>query len=126
SAIALLVSLMATWATPVHIVHLSSARSLELTREARLRGLPLTVETCPHYLTFSAEEIADGATEFKCAPPIRDMDEREGLWRGLVDGDIDLIASDHSPCPPNMKATGGDFFGAWGGIASLHLSLAAV
>ena len=126
SAIALLVSLMEACPTPVHIVHLSSATSLPLIHEARARGLPLTVETCPHYLTFAAEEIADGATELKCAPPIRAAGEREALWRALVDGEIDLIASDHSPCPPVMKDTGGDFFAAWGGIASLQLSLAAV
>jgi allantoinase len=126
SAIALLVSLMEACPTPVHIVHLSSATSLPLIHEARARGLPLTVETCPHYLTFAAEEIADGATELKCAPPIRAAGDREALWRALVDGEIDLIASDHSPCPPVMKDTGGDFFAAWGGIASLQLSLAAV
>ena len=94
-------------------------------RAARAEGLPITVETCPHYLTFCAEEIPDGATFFKCAPPIRGRDTREALWRGLLDGDIDLIATDHSPCPPAMKA-GGDFISAWGGIAALELSLPAV
>ncbi len=126
SAITLLVSLMERWPTPVHIVHLSSAWSLEVTRAARARGLPLTVETCPHYLTFAAEEVPDGATELKCAPPIRGSAEREALWRALMDGEIDLIASDHSPCPPSMKGARGDFFEAWGGIASLQISLAAV
>ena len=92
----------------------------------RERGLPITVETCPHYLTFAAEEIPDGATEYKCAPPIRDAAEREALWQALIGGEIDLVASDHSPCPPEMKETGGDFFSAWGGIASLQLSLSAV
>jgi allantoinase len=125
SAIRLLITLMNECRTPVHIVHLSSAGSLELTRDARSRGLPLTVETCPHYLTFAAEEIPDGATEYKCAPPIRGAAERDALWRALIDGDIDLIASDHSPCPPDMKGTNGDFFEAWGGIASLQVSLAA-
>lgn len=125
SAIRLLVALMEECRTPVHIVHLSSAESLEVTRGARARGLPLTVETCPHYLTFAAEEIPDGATEHKCAPPIRGAAERDALWRALIDGDIDLIASDHSPCPPDMKGTNGDFFEAWGGIASLQVSLAA-
>jgi allantoinase len=125
AAITLLVELMAWTPTPVHIVHLSSASSLDLVRTARERGLPLTVETCPHYLTFAAEEIPDGATEYKCAPPIRDAAERDALWDALVAGDIDLIASDHSPCPPTMKETGGDFFAAWGGIASLQLSLSA-
>jgi allantoinase len=126
AAIALLVRLMEGCPTPVHVVHLSSATSLDLVRDARGRGLPLTVETCPHYLTFAAEEIPEGATEYKCAPPIRDGVEREGLWRALLAGEIDLVASDHSPCPPAMKATQGDFFSAWGGIASLQLSLAAV
>jgi allantoinase len=126
AAITLLTQLMARTPTPVHIVHLSSASSLDVVRTARARGLPLTVETCPHYLTFAAEEIPDGATEYKCAPPIRDEAERDALWDALIAGDIDLIASDHSPCPPAMKETEGDFFPAWGGIASLQLSLAAV
>ena len=87
----------------------------------------MTVETCPHYLTFAAEEIGDGRTEFKCAPPIRGRAEREGLWGALADGTIDLVASDHSPCPPELKSLEtGDFAAAWGGIASLQLSLPAV
>jgi allantoinase len=126
AAISLLTRLMARAPTPVHIVHLSSATSLDIVRTARARGLPLTVETCPHYLTFAAEDIPDGATEYKCAPPIRDKAERNALWEALIAGDIDLVASDHSPCPPEMKATEGDFFSAWGGIASLQLSLSAV
>ena len=126
AAITLLTGLMARAPTPVHIVHLSSAGSLDIVRTARERGLPLTVETCPHYLSFAAEEIPDGATEYKCAPPIRDKAERDALWEALIAGDIDLIASDHSPCPPEMKETEGDFFSAWGGIASLQLSLSAV
>jgi len=126
SAIELLVRLMEWCPTPVHIVHLSSATSLGIISKAKEQGLPLTVETCPHYLTFAAEEIPDGATEYKCAPPIRGRDEREALWDALIAGDIDLIASDHSPCPPSMKESDGDFFGCWGGIASLQLSLSAV
>ena len=126
AAITLLVELMARAPTPVHIVHLSSATSLDIVRTARARGLPLTVETCPHYLTFAAEEIPDAGTEYKCAPPIRDKAERDALWEAVIAGDIDLIASDHSPCPPEMKETDGDFFAAWGGIASLQLSLSAV
>lgn len=125
-AIAMLIRLLDWCPTPIHIVHLSSATSLELVRDARARSLPLTVETCPHYLTFAAEEIEDGATEFKCAPPLRSAAEREALWEALVGGDIDLVASDHSPCPPGLKDTGGDFFAAWGGIASLELTLGAV
>ena len=125
-AIAMLVRLMQRWPTPVHIVHLSSAGSLDMVRVARAKGLPITVETCPHYLTFAAEEIPDGATEYKCAPPIRRASEREALWYVLIAGDIDSIATDHSPCPPALKDTGGDFVKAWGGIASLQLALPAV
>lgn len=126
AAIALMVKLMEWCPTPVHIVHLSSASSLDMINGAKSRGLPLTVETCPHYLTFAAEEIPDGATEFKCAPPIRAAAEREKLWRALIGGEIDLVASDHSPSPPSMKDTDGDFTAAWGGISSLQLSLPAV
>jgi allantoinase len=126
SAIELLARLMEWCPAPVHVVHLSSAKSLDVVRRARERGLPMSVETCPHYLTFAAEDISDGATEYKCAPPIRGRAEREGLWRALIDGEIDLVASDHSPCPPILKEPGGDFFSAWGGIASLQLSMAAV
>ncbi|MGI9042678.1 MAG: allantoinase AllB [Gemmatimonadaceae bacterium] len=126
SAIEMLVRLMNRWPAPVHIVHLSSAKSLDVVRAARAEGLPITVETCPHYLTFAAEEIPAGATEYKCAPPIREAAGREALWSALADGQIDLVASDHSPCPPSLKQTGGNFAAAWGGIASLQLSLAAV
>jgi allantoinase len=119
SAVAVLVRLMEWCPTPVHVVHLSSAGSLGIVGDAKARGLPLTVETCPHYLTFAAEEIPDGATEYKCAPPIRRTTERDALWAALLDGEIDLVASDHSPCPPEMKGSDGDFFAAWGGIASL-------
>jgi allantoinase len=126
AAIAMLIRLMEECPTRVHIVHLSSASSLELVRAARAGGLQLTVETCPHYLTFAAEEIPEGACQYKCAPPIRSSAERDALWDALIAGDIDLVASDHSPCPPAMKETAGDFFAAWGGIASLQLSLSAV
>ncbi|HET9423848.1 MAG TPA: allantoinase AllB [Gemmatimonadaceae bacterium] len=126
AAIEWLTKLMGDYPVPVHIVHLSSASSLAIVRNARNRGLPITVETCPHYLTFAAEEIPDGATEYKCAPPIRWSTEREALWQALVDGEIESIASAHSPCLPEMKESGGDFFTAWPGIASLELSLPAV
>ena len=126
SAIEMIVRLMEWCPTRVHIVHLSSATSLDIIRRARNRGLPLTVETCPHYLTFAAEEIPDGATEYKCAPPIRSAAERTALWDALIDGEIDLVASDHSPCPPSMKESDGNFFECWGGIASLQLTLSAV
>jgi allantoinase len=121
-AILLLIALCREFAVRVHVVHLATELALPLFRSARAEGLPLSVETCPHYLTFAAEEIADGDTWLKCAPPIRGRATREALWRGLADGDIDLVASDHSPCPPSMQA-GGDFLQAWGGIASLELSL---
>ena len=102
------------------------ARSPSL-RAARREGLPVTVETCPHYLTFCADDIADGATAFKCAPPIRGRDNREALWDALGRGDIDLVATDHSPAPAALKGLeDGDFVRAWGGIASLQLGLPAV
>jgi allantoinase len=125
-AIRLLVQLVDEFGAAVHIVHLSSGKSVPLLREARARNLPISAETCPHYLTFAAEEIPDGATEYKCAPPIRGRSERDALWQALIAGEIQLVASDHSPCPPAMKGDGGDFFAAWGGIASLQVSLPAV
>jgi len=124
AAIALLISLCREFGAHVHVVHLAAAEALPMLRDARAEGLPITVETCPHYLTFSADDIADGETLLKCAPPIRARAHREALWQALRDGDIDLVATDHSPCPPSMKGDG-DFLAAWGGIASLELSLAA-
>jgi allantoinase len=107
----------------VHIVHLASADALPALMQARAEGVPITVETCPHYLTFCAEEIHDGATAWKCAPPIRESDHRERLWRALQQGHIDLVATDHSPAPSSLKDQDGDFLAAWGGIASLQVSL---
>jgi allantoinase len=110
-----------------HVVHLSSAAGLKLIEAAKRDGLPVTAETCPHYLTFTADEVPDGATEYKCCPPIRDADNREALWQGLFDGVIDLVVSDHSPCTVADKRLDlGDFGSAWGGIASVQLGLAAV
>ena len=87
-------------------------------------GLPITVETCPHYLTFAAEEIADGATHFKCCPPVRETENREKLWEAVADGTIDMVVSDHSPCTPALKLQEtGDFMDAWGGIAALQFGL---
>ncbi len=123
-AVELLLRLCREYGTRVHVVHVATAAAVPLLRAARADGLPVTAETCPHYLHFAAEEIADGATEWKCAPPIRGRAEREGLWEALAAGDLELVASDHSPCPPEMKERGsGDWFDAWGGIASLQLGL---
>jgi allantoinase len=109
----------------VHIVHVSSAAGVAAIAMARESGVRITGETCPHYLAIADHEIADGATEFKCAPPIRRAADREALWRGLTAGTLSLIATDHSPAPPSMKCPG-DFMRAWGGIASLGLSLPVV
>ena len=126
-AIELLIRLCREYRCPVHIVHLASAKALSLLVAARSEGLPVTVETCPHYLFFAAEEIADGATQFKCAPPIRNLENGEQLWQALRDGVIDLVATDHSPCPPALKCPEtGDIARAWGGIASLSLAFSAV
>jgi allantoinase len=126
-AIDLLIRLCEETRCHIHIVHLSTARALERLREARHRGLPLTVETCPHYLHFAAEDIRDGATLAKCAPPIRERENREALWQALRDGTIDLIATDHSPCPPALKHLDtGNFKTAWGGIASVSLALSII
>ena len=110
-----------------HVLHLSSSDALPLIAEARRDGVRITAETCPHYLTFAAEEIPGGATQFKCCPPIREADNREQLWRGLADGTIDCIVSDHSPCTPELKRLDlGDFAEAWGGISSLQIGLSDV
>ncbi len=123
-AIALLLKLAEEFATPIHIVHLASAQAVPMLAAARARGVPVTVETCTQYLWFAAEEIPDGATEYKCAPPIRSAANREALWRALEEGMIDFVATDHSPCPPEMKhRDSGRFDKAWGGIASLGLAL---
>jgi allantoinase len=124
SAIRMMLSLCRQYDFRLHIVHLSSSGALPELRAARSEGLRLSVETCPHYLCLSAETIADGATLCKCAPPIRSRDNREALWQGLKDGEIDLVATDHSPCPPALKRLEeGDFRTAWGGISSLSVAL---
>src|SRR5205085_17940 len=100
------------------------SNSLPALSEAKRDGVPITVETCPHYLAFAAEEIPDGATQFKCCPPIRERENCEKLWGALREGLIDMVVSDHSPCPPEMKlGKTGDFLQAWGGISSLQLRL---
>jgi allantoinase len=126
-AIRLLIALCREFGTRVHIVHLATALGLPLIRAAKAEGLPITVETCPHYLYFAAEEIGDGATLKKCAPPIRGRANRELLRAAAMDGTLDLIASDHSPCPPEMKGVeAGEFDKAWGGIASLSLGASVI
>lgn len=108
-----------------HVLHLSSATALGPLRDAHDRGVAVTAETCPHYLALDAGMVPDGATAFKCAPPIRDTDNRDQLWAALADGTVQVVASDHSPCPPLLKRSDdGDFRRAWGGIASLQLGLA--
>jgi allantoinase len=126
-AVRLLVRLCRETGARVHVVHLSSSDALPLLAEARRQGLPMTVETCPHYLTFDAEAVPDGRTEFKCSPPIREHENRERLWTALRERVIDMVVSDHSPCTPALKEQrSGDFMKAWGGISSLQLGLPAV
>ena len=127
AAIGRLIELAREYRVHVHVVHLAAAGALDALRAARREGLPVTVETCPHYLTFCADDIADGATAFKCAPPIRGRDNREALWDALGRGDIDLVVTDHSPAPAALKGIAdGDFIRAWGGIASLQLGLPVI
>jgi len=112
---------------PVHVVHLSAEGALDEARDARAAGLPFSFETCPHYLVLAAEEVPEGHTEYKCAPPIREKSNRERLWEALRRGDIDFVVSDHSPCTPVLKLPNeGDFMRAWGGIASLQLGLSLI
>jgi allantoinase len=114
-------------AARVHLLHLSAADAVPLLSAAKSRGARVTAETCPHYLALTAEEIPDGATQFKCCPPIRAQANRERLWQALRDGIIDCVVSDHSPCPPALKRLDqGDFGAAWGGISSVQLSLPVV
>ena len=126
-AIAEIIELAERFGARAHILHLSSAGALGMIADARGRGVALTVETCPHYLTFCAEEIPDGATEFKCCPPIREAANRELLWAALREGLIDCVVSDHSPCTPDLKRFDvGDFGLAWGGVAGVQLGLSAI
>lgn len=123
-AIVLMIRLCRETDCRVHIVHHSSSDALPMLRDAKSEGLPITVETCPHYLTFAAEDIADGATHFKCCPPVRERENREKLWEALADGTIDMVVSDHSPCTPTLKLLEeGDFLMAWGGISALQFGL---
>ncbi|WP_406384877.1 allantoinase AllB [Streptomyces sp. NBC_01618] len=108
----------------VHVLHLSSGDALPVIAAAKREGVRVTVESCPHFLTLTAEEVPDGATEFKCCPPIREAANQDALWEGLADGTIDCVVSDHSPCTADLKTP--DFASAWGGISSLQLGLPAI
>jgi allantoinase len=126
-AVKLVCRLAEDFGVRMHVVHISSAQAADVVAEARNRDVPVTGETCPHYLTFAAEDVSDGATEFKCAPPIRTSAHRRRLWAAVASGEIGMIVSDHSPAPPDLKCReSGDFRRAWGGVASLQLGLPAV
>ena len=126
-AIKFMLSLCREYRFRLHIVHLATGLALEMLQSARAEGLPVTVETCPHYLHLEGEKIPDRATQYKCAPPIRSHANRERLWQGLKDGVIEMIVTDHSPCPERMKLPGkGSFRDAWGGIASLSVALPVI
>ena len=127
AAIEMLIRLAKEFQCPVHVVHLATEEALGMLHAARAAGVPITLETCPHYLHFAAEKIPDGATQYKCAPPIRGEQTRAALWNALRKGEIDMIASDHSPCPPELKLMEtGNFAKAWGGISALQLMLSVV
>lgn len=127
AAVALIVELVRETGARAHIVHLSSAGAISILRAAKAEGLPITAETCPHYLVLRAEQIPPGDTSYKCAPPIREGANRDALWAALAEGVIDFVVTDHSPCVPGLKLPEeGDFLRAWGGIASLQLGLASV
>jgi allantoinase len=123
-AVERVIALAAETGARAHIVHVSSASCLEPLRAARAAGVRITAETCPHYLTLTAEEVPEGATQFKCCPPIRSAANRDLLWRGLAEGVLDCVVSDHSPSPADLKVP--DFAAAWGGVSSLQLTLPAV
>ena len=126
-AIAQVIQAASRTGTRAHVLHLSSGDAVPMLASARRDGVRVTAETCPHYLVLTAEEVPDGATQFKCCPPVREASNRELLWRGLADGTIDCVVSDHSPCTPELKRLDiGDFGLAWGGIASLELGLPVV
>jgi allantoinase len=124
TAIGGLIALAKRLGARVHVLHLSSSEALPLIAGAKREGVRVTVESCPHFLTLTAEEVPDGATEFKCCPPIREAANQDALWQGLADGTIDCVVSDHSPCTTDLKTS--DFATAWGGISSLQLGLPAI
>jgi allantoinase len=126
-AVRLLAELAKASGAAVHVVHQASAGSLEIIEAAKNDGSRFTAETCPHYLHFDPASISDGATEFKCVPPIREVSHREALWKGLESGVLDCVVSDHSPCSPELKLRDrGDFDAAWGGISSIQLTLSVM
>ncbi|MBV9214738.1 MAG: allantoinase AllB, partial [Acidobacteria bacterium] len=123
-AIELMIRLCRDTGCRVHIVHLSSGDACEMLRDSKAEGLPISAETCPHYLTFTAEEIPDRATQYKCCPPVREAENRDKLWSAIADGTIEMVVSDHSPCTPALKLLeDGDFLAAWGGISALQFGL---
>ena len=123
-AIALMIGMAREFNCRTHIVHHSSSDALPMLKAAKDAGVPITAETCPHYLTFAAEDIPDGATQFKCCPPVRERENRELLWSAIGDGTLDMVVSDHSPCSPSLKLQeAGDFMDAWGGISALQFGL---
>jgi allantoinase len=124
-AVGLVIDTAAASGARAHIVHVSSANVLPMLDDAKRSGVPVTAETCPHYLTFEAEAIPDGGTEFAACPPVRDAANRDRLWDGLLDGTLDMVVSDHSPCAPKFKASG-DFGLTFGGVSSLEVGPAAV
>lgn len=124
-AVGLVIDTAAASGARAHIVHVSSANVLPMLADAKRAGIPVTAETCPHYLTFTAEAIPDGGTEFAACPPVRDSANRDRLWGGLLDGTLDMVVSDHSPCSPKLKADG-DFGRAFGGVSSLQVGPSAV
>jgi allantoinase len=127
TAIARVIDLARRTGARAHVLHLSAADATGMLADARRSGVRVTAETCPHYLALAAEDVPDGATQFKCCPPIRERANRERLWEALRGGIIDCVVSDHSPCPPALKlAGGGDFGAAWGGIASVQVALPVV
>lgn len=127
AAVARVIELSRATGCRVHVLHVSSADALPLIARARRDGLPVTAETCPHYLVFAAEDVPEGGTQYKCCPPIREAANRDRLWEGLRDGVIDLVVTDHSPSTADLKCLDtGDFGAAWGGIASLQVGLSAV
>ncbi len=122
-AVAMMIKLAAEFNCKVHIVHLSSADSIRQIIDAKKKGIPVTVETGQHYLFFNAEDIGDRQTQFKCAPPIREKENNDQLWKALKEGIIDFVATDHSPATPDLKEIeSGNFTKAWGGIASLQFA----